>query len=231
MRWCAVVVLAVVAVGVCSSSVDASVFNIVDFGAVAGDASSEAGYTNGKAFNAALAAANSSSSGNGRPTVLVPGGSSFTYIPDATTDMAGLSGISVQIDGDIIAFQQPENMTKENAVWPYDAAQGKYHDFFLWSDCYDVRVTGSGKIDGHGYEWWWASVLKRIDDASRPHIFVVNGCRNLYFGGYSNSYEQALKLKNSPEYHMILTDIDTLTCEYIDIRVGMWLVCCVLIIF
>ena len=75
------------------------------------------------------------------------------------------------------------NLTTKSAVWPYNAAEGKFHDFFSWSDCSDIAVSGSALIDGNGYEWWWASVLKTIDDASRPHIFVVNGGRRLSWSG------------------------------------------------
>lgn len=77
-------------------------------------------------------------------------------------------------------------------------------------------MRGGGKIDGRGYIWWldsWIVDKKYLPAGSgRPHLIATDYSRNLVF--------HDLRLKNSPNYHMILDQtIDTVIYN-IDIRVN-----------
>ncbi len=107
---------------------------------------------NGEALNAALIAANLSSLPRADRVVLVPSGYTFTYLPSDTLN--GLHDLTVQLDGDIEALRQV-NLTIPDAQWPFNTELNKFQNVFSWSDAWNLLVTGSGKVDGHGYEWWY----------------------------------------------------------------------------
>lgn len=82
-------------------------FNIDDFGARADDASFKTALANGKAFNDAILAANSS---NRDRLVIVSPGKNYTILPFGIID--GIYNLTIQIDGIFNAWH--ENI----AEWP-----------------------------------------------------------------------------------------------------------------
>jgi hypothetical protein len=69
--------------------------------------------------------------------------------------------------------------------------------------------TGSGLIDGHGYDWWWFVILTGID--KRPHMLGINSSEKIEIYG--------LTFLNSPQFHLYLTDVKDVLVDHINVTV------------
>ena len=165
--------------------------NVVDFGAIADDASNEAAYANSAAILRTLLAANESAA-----TVLVPAGSEFHVF---TTEVSGLHSVTLEVAGALVASK---NITEWlTTIVDFTAV--------LWfNECRGLTLTGQGTLDGQGYDWWWANILRGI---ARPHLLYVSASQDVEVSG--------LHFKNSPKFHCRVYDALRLHIHNIDIWV------------
>jgi polygalacturonase len=160
--------------------------DIRDFGAIYGDQSLNTSINNGIAFYNALATANSGAD----RTVLVP---EYTFYMLPYQDISNLSDITIQIDGVLFA------RTTDIFAWPnHTAAEGSGAlNFISISSSTNLMVNGKGSINGNG-SIYWEYVITTFND-NRPHLFTGTHIQNLTI--------QGLTWLNSPQYHILLTDV------------------------
>eukprot|EP00049_Salpingoeca_infusionum_P017791 m.354377 g.354377 ORF g.354377 m.354377 type:complete len:452 (+) comp16994_c0_seq1:307-1662(+) len=167
--------------------------NIVDFGAVQNDPSNDACWTNARAFQRALNAAQSNATDR---LVVVPEGTFHAFAVNAT----GLRNITLRFDGNWVASK---NITE----WP--TVNNQHVDFIYFQDVSYLTITGNGVIDGEGYAWWWLNILNIVK--SRPHLLHVEVADNMLI--------ENVTMRNSPQFHMNLRDLDTLVVRNVVVRV------------
>ncbi len=171
---------------------------ITDFGAVANDTSYEAAIRNGKALFDAFQAANSANATD--RTVSVPDGLTFTMLPHAP--LVGLRSVSMFLLGNINAFPGPMDLwpNASSSMWGEDILAGEdvgnrhrsaLHLIHI-DQSSDVVLSGSGRIIGNGYRWWWEVILTGHDN--RPCLLVLSSVINVVIDGWY--------LENSPRYHI-----------------------------
>ncbi len=168
--------------------------SIDDYGAVSNDPLEKAAVVNSAAVVSAIKAANSS--GTDR-TVLVPTGKSYHYF---VIRADYLQNVTVQIEGVLIAVN---NVSSSH--WPSD---GTYAT--LWFEhCSGLTLTGSGTVDGQGYDWWWHVIV--TDDDHRPHLVIMEECSDILITN--------LHFIDSPQFHLRLYHIMNLVIRNITIFV------------
>ena len=173
--------------------------SIDDHGAVPNDASNAAATANTKALEETLQRANGSDK-----VALVPAGKSY-YI--FNVESSGLRGVTVQIDGSLLASNNmsawPNSLTdrRSRVAMAAEPQKQRDHDYtyavLSLYDCHDLTLTGSGVFDGQGYVWWWHVIITTEDH--RPHLVAMDQCTNVTI--------QNLLFRNSPQYHLLLSDM------------------------
>lgn len=177
----------------CCCSVQAS-HSIDDYGAVPNDLSEKAATANSAAMVAALKAANTTA--NDR-TVLVPPGKSYYYFV-VRSDY--LQDVTLQVEGVLLASNNISS-----SQWPSD---GTYAT--LWFQyCRGLTLTGSGTIDGQGYDWWWHVIVTDVDH--RPHLVIMEQCSDILITN--------LRFIDSPQFHLKLDHIMNVVIRNITIFV------------
>jgi len=122
--------------------------SIVSFGAVSGVESLAAARTNGAAIAAAVHAANESSATGANRTVLIPAGENFWVLPaTSSTGFLYVSNVTIQLDGTLSAYT-----TNFSVNWPADPVTRNPADVLHFEDSEFVTITGSGLIEGNGYD-------------------------------------------------------------------------------
>ena len=159
-----------------------SAHSIDDYGAVPNNPSEEAAIANTKAITAALKAANTSTDDR---TVLVPSGEAYHYFMVSADH---LINVVLQVDGTLIVSN---NIT--SSQWPKD---GDYASFYF-TNCKGLTLTGYGKIDGQGYDWWWHVII--TDHDHRPHLVMMDTCSDIHITN--------LMFLDSPQFHLRLYHI------------------------
>ncbi|EDQ90299.1 uncharacterized protein MONBRDRAFT_24614 [Monosiga brevicollis MX1] len=170
--------------------------SILDFGAVP---NSNNFYVATRNAAALMAAAQNASQ-------LPLGADRTVYVPPATFYMApssytGLHDLTFEIDGELIA---PLNMS----LWPTDDHNNSL-PIFQFTNCSRLLLTGSGVVDGQGYDWWWLIILNIIH--TRPHMLCMDLCQDVEIAN--------LRFKNSAQFHLRLHDIHNFTIHGISIEV------------
>ena len=120
------------------------VFNIVDYGAVANDASFDVAIKNGKAFNWALIAANGSSlssSSSSDRVVLISGNDDRVYYMLPAGDVPRLVNLTIQLDGKLILWDD------DHTKYPVDK-NGNTFNFISLSNSENLTIQGNGIIEG-----------------------------------------------------------------------------------
>jgi hypothetical protein len=146
----------------------------------------------------ALEQAMALSSISGAP-VVVTSQEDYTFF---ATRLVNLTGASLVLDGVFRIYGVI-------ADWPNQNNDGGPFCCFYFSNCDNLALSGSGTIDGHGYDWWWYVILTGQD--KRPHMLGVNSSRNLTI--------QGLTLLNSPQFHVLLTDVKDVLVTGVNITV------------
>jgi polygalacturonase len=144
-----------------------NIVNITSFGAV-----SSTTLTNTTAIQNAI---NSAATTNGGCTVLIPAG---TYL-----------------SGPLTLKSKVNLLVATNAslkMLPYPKWSGTT-TFITGSSLSDVEISGSGTIDGQGWDWWVAYTNSSI---SRPNFIDFSGCNRLLI--------QDVTLTNPPTFHLML---------------------------
>jgi polygalacturonase len=184
-------------------------FSILEYGAIAGDATDGAALANSRALRMALRAANGTGPGS---EVLVPAGHSFEVF---NTTVADLVGITLRIDGSLLMSRNRTRWTalarsakpSHGSLGVGDAGRASA---LLFRDCSDLTVTGKGSIDGRGHAWW-NQVLLGLDADHRPDMVNMVNMRNTVIENVSAF--------NSPRFHWRLHAMDTLVVRGVTIRV------------
>lgn len=104
--------------------------------------------------------------------------------------MSYLKNMTFTVDGQIFLSEDNEN-------WPNDGK--KVYDWWHITDSEDIHIRGSGVIEGQGY-WWWMREYIVANPFDRPHMLRMERVRHCLIEG--------IKWRNSPFYHLFLTDID-----------------------
>ena len=81
-----------------------------------------------------------------------------------------------------------------------------------FSDAERLHITGSGVVNGQGYDWW-VSVLSGHGD-HRPHLFLLDRC--------SDVEVDSLLLKDSPMFHLKIHDVQRLHVHDLEIFVDVF---------
>eukprot|EP00055_Hartaetosiga_balthica_P010754 m.46951 g.46951 ORF g.46951 m.46951 type:complete len:488 (+) comp7300_c0_seq1:158-1621(+) len=166
------------------SSATASV-SILEFGAIPNESSNDACWANSIAITKAIY--NVSRSYSTTKTVVIPSGYVFTSFP---VQVSNVAGVTLVIDGHLLA-------SKNISAWPLDSNKDCI-DFLLFTNITHFTITGSGRVDGQGYDWWWLTIFTVIHN-ERPHL--------ISFYTSTNVTVEGIELKNSPSFHLRTKDL------------------------
>ena len=136
--------------------VGAQAESIVTYGAIPNDSSLATAWSNSAAITKALLAASATAkraADGSMQIVSVPADQVFYFMPVNVTD---IHYVTLQIDGTLIA---PNNIS----AWPVtDKHKGSYADMILITDSTNLKITGTGTVDGQGYDWWLLGLLAKL---------------------------------------------------------------------
>ena len=172
-------------------------WNINQFGAKPDEVSLKAALANGEAFNKAVLAANSSESDK---TAVIPGGRFYIMLPAGT--VSNLVNVVIVIDGKVEAWHG------DHSDWPKNSNGGVLPLFSL-EYTQNLTVTGSGQVNGYGYNWWWHTILTGEDN--RPIMF------QLYHA--VDTLIEKVTFKNAAKFHLSLLDLFRATIKNLIIHV------------
>lgn len=176
-----------------------SCHSILDFGGIPNNVSSYSAHTNVNAIKKAFYVANTDP--NDR-TVLIPPNQSFYF---AEVALWNLHNVTLQIDGVWL-------LSNDFGDWPFpDQVNHSLAGLFIGQSSL-ITITGSGMIDGQGYDWWWATIILERD--RRPHMISMNEVSGIYI--------DIANVQNSPQFHFLLTDVENVvvrnTIIYVDLE-------------
>jgi polygalacturonase len=178
------------------------VYNIDAFGAIRNNDSHFGATTNSNALKNALNAANRKGGG----TVLVPAGNTY-YIFHVQVTM--LANVELKIAGSLIA-------SDDIASWLWPARPNPGGDFnygvLQFDDATNFTIDGGGVIDGQGYKWWVETVENGNDE--RPHLIFMDRGTNIVV--------RDVKLRNSPMFHLKISDVVNLYIGRVDVFVDVF---------
>lgn len=115
--------------------------SILDYGAIPNLTDTDTAYANTYAFNKAIEAANAGTSGD--RVVLVPANNTFTLMP---VHVSHLYNFKLTIDGTILASEDYVNWENRTDTHCWD--------LFTIDDSTNIKIDGSGLVDGQGFKWW-----------------------------------------------------------------------------
>ncbi|XP_059071095.1 polygalacturonase-like [Cryptomeria japonica] len=122
-------------------------------------------------------------------TLNVPGGKAF-LVNNLNFQGPCQPGFTLQVDGTIVAPENPSSW-KSTYVW------------LLFEHLQKFTLTGKGTIDGKGSNWWGKQ-------KSRPTAIQFNDVKGSALSG--------LKVTNSPQFHVTLTNCDSVQIVGITIQ-------------
>ena len=124
-------------------------------------------------------------------TIYILKNETIYYIPDQENPFfSNLTNITIIIDGKIILHDN-------NTMWPMYNDLSYYNAFDI-RDSNNVNITGSGTIDGQGYNWWKDFLLHKIV-RQRPTIININDSINISIS--------RLYLHNSPRFNIYCDNV------------------------
>ena len=173
-------------------------FNIDDFGAIVNEPSYEAAITNGKAFNAALYAANSSATDR---FVIIDSGKWYGMLPAGSIDR--LVNVTIQFDGKFNSWDE------DHSKYPRDDS-GHVYNFISFQNTEGLVIKGNGVIEGNGYSWWFDVILNGEDN--RPNLLNLYNSKNLEIDGVT--------FLNSPRFHLNVENALNCTIQNVAIFVN-----------
>jgi len=122
------------------------------------------------------------------------------YIPYNLWDKK--NNITLKIDGKVILHDN-------YSAWPM-ISESEYYSAFHFTNSKNIIITGNGKIDGQGFNWWSAFQKKKIV-RKRPTILLIEDSSNVNIN--------KLKLWNSPRFNIYGYNITNITVNDIEIYV------------
>lgn len=153
--------------------------SIADYGAIPNNPSESAAVSNSHALQKVLVAANTSTTDR---TVLIPRGQSYYYF---WVRVDNLVNVTIQVDGILLVSNNVSSVQ-----WPKDNDYAS-----LWfRNARGLTLTGYGKIDGQGFDWWWHVIITDMDH--RPHMIIMDSCSDVIITN--------LTFVDSPQYHLKL---------------------------
>lgn len=119
----------------------------------------------------------------------------------------GVKDVTIWIDGEVV---YPD----DRSAFPSDDEKN-YNSLMHFTNCENLKFTGSGTgvIEGQGY-WWWVNEFLGTNKYSRPHMLLIEVCKNILF--------ENIMLRNSPKFHFKLQDIDGLEVRNMEIFTDWW---------
>jgi polygalacturonase len=187
-------------------------FSLTDFGAV-GDGRT----MNTAAFTKAIAAVEKA--GGGR--LVVPKGVFITgpFKLCSQLDLHLEEGAVIKAPETFTALGLPEPTSFKTQA-EASAAFKVPDPLITGNKLHDVRLSGSGTIDGSGQHWWdWSERAARNAKARgepgrivyrRPHLVTFNGVERLHVTG--------LLLTNSSMFHLVPRNVTDLTIDHVRVR-------------
>lgn len=168
-------------------SLFAGTFNVVQYGAK-GDGKTLDTQAIQKTIDTAAA--------NGGGTVLIPAGRFLTgpFQLASGIDLHLVPGAVILIDND---------MTR------YPVVNHRYQDAITAQRAHDVKITGTGTIDGQGRAWWQAFRAHR-SMTHRPYMIRLTDCTRVTVTGVT--------LQNSPMFHLVPKNCTDVTIQGITIH-------------
>ena len=190
-------------------------FDVTTFGAV-GDGTTDDTHSIAEAMAAAAAVAAS-----GSPVVVrFPAGKTFLTGPLNMT-----SSMTLQVDG-VIRAKSGNNTAGGISRWPQipplptygnsrDGPYLQYQAFIYARGAHDIRVNGSGTIDGQG-DWWWHNQRNRtaLGAAGRPNLLQFVGCAGVEVAGVT--------LRDSPFWCLHPVLCEDVHVHHVTIRARMY---------
>ncbi|MFC4104178.1 glycoside hydrolase family 28 protein [Paenibacillus xanthanilyticus] len=173
-----------------------TIYNIADYGAVAGGSELATG-----AFAAAIEAASAAGGG----TVVVPAG---TFL---SGPIRMRSHVELHLSpGAVIAFSNdPADYAPVDSRWE-GVRRPVYASCIYGSDLTNVAVTGFGKLDGQGEPWWKLHRERREALAfPRPKLISFDRCRRVTL--------RDLTLVNSPSWTVNPIECEDVTIDNLSI--------------
>lgn len=174
--------------------------SIDSYGAVRGNNTYAAAVANGRALWLAMQAANGGSAGNDTRRVLIPASSAYYFLPYA--DILNVSSVTLHVDGALLA------RTDNRSQWP-NQTDGSCLNMISFVDATDLAIVGNGVVEGQG-DAWWVAVLEGEHD-HRPNLLTATRCIRCTFSG--------ITFRNSPQYHVLLTDVLHVTVNSLTVYV------------
>jgi hypothetical protein len=113
--------------------------DIILYGAIHNDDSTEAAFLNSAAMVKAITQANSTEDRE----VVIPAGHSFTMMPFY---VQYLNNVTIIVEGNVFLSQDFNRMVDSH--------------FWVFEDSRNLHFKGSGTIDGNGYAWWWRDIMQ-----------------------------------------------------------------------
>eukprot|EP00117_Sycon_ciliatum_P014161 scpid52596/ scgid14535/ Probable exopolygalacturonase X; Galacturan 1,4-alpha-galacturonidase; Poly(1,4-alpha-D-galacturonide)galacturonohydrolase; Probable exopolygalacturonase X; Galacturan 1,4-alpha-galacturonidase; Poly(1,4-alpha-D-galacturonide)galacturonohydrolase len=179
---------------------EAASASIMDFGAVANSNTVSAAQANSKAIEAAAKSVTAAGTGG---TVVVPDNQTFYIHPVSLSD---LHGLTLELSGELRAHNNI-------SAWPRDAGNNT-EDVISIDQCTEFTLTGTGTLDGQGYDWWWWAILggfSKLWHDDRPHLMRIKRTKGIVLEG--------IQLRNSPQFHVKLDDCADLVARHMSIYV------------
>ena len=180
-------------------SLRAAEFDVRHFGAV-GD---------GKTFDtAAIQKALDACAGTGGTVTFPPG----TYLSQPLT-LHTRTTLDLAAGATLQAGTNQSDFMKIPGDWLKAKSSGEFIPLIGGKDLSDVTLTGSGTIDGGGSAWWdeaeKARQIKSGYTLPRPNLIVLERCQNVRL--------ENLTLQNSPKFHFVPTDCDSVIVSNVTI--------------
>ncbi|GMI13372.1 hypothetical protein TrLO_g7960 [Triparma laevis f. longispina] len=166
--------------------------SIDEHGAIAGETGFEAAQANSLAIEDAFAAAQDSQDDR---VVEIPAGSSY-YIYSST--LANLTDVTFKIDGELIVHDTLEDWPDENGLY-----------VFGFTDMNGLIITGNGKINGQGHDWWVAVAKTDIAHNYRPNMFEMLRVTDCVIENFTTM--------DSPHFNFHMKDMRNLEIRYMTI--------------
>ena len=66
------------------------------------------------------------------------------------SSVSGVDNVTLVLDGEFVIYGN-----EDIAAWPNRNNDGGNFSCFYFVNCTDLTLTGTGRINGKGYNWWW----------------------------------------------------------------------------
>jgi polygalacturonase len=173
-------------------SIPATLFDITNYGAVAGTNSDGTPIDNAPAVQAAINAANAAGGG----VVRVPAAT----LPFVCGRIFLLSNVKLLVESNATLQPLPYGL--------YPLGSSQYDNWLTASGATNIEIGGFGTIDGNG-QAWWTVFHTNSTMPHRPYLIKLSNCKTLYV--------HDVTLKNSPMFHLVPSACTNVTIDHVTI--------------